>query len=82
MKGKIKNLNNENKKINCKKIYKDIELMHAVESYLKTECYESYEKNNLKKAFEIAKHDDSIRLEIINIIDEFLFEDNNQKNMF
>ena len=43
MKGKIKNLNNENKKINCKKIYKDIELMHAVVSYLKTECYESYE---------------------------------------
>ena len=55
MDGKIKNLNKELKKISYKKNRKEVELMHAIERYLKTECYESYEKNNLKEAFELVE---------------------------
>lgn len=84
MKGKIKNLNDQIKEINYNGMCTEAELMNAVESYLKTECYESYEKNNLKEAFERAKHDDLVKLGIMNIIDEFLFEDNdnNEKICF
>lgn len=82
MKDKIKNLSNEITEINHKKLAKEKELVDAVEKFLKTECYESYKNNNLKEAFKQAKSDKVIRLEILNIIDDFLFEDNNQKNMF
>lgn len=82
MQGKIKNLNDKIKEMNYKEMCKELDLMNAVESYLKTECYESYEKNNLKEAFERAKQDNSVRVEIMNIIDEFLFDDNSEKICF
>jgi len=79
MMDKIKSYNNE---INNRKLSKEKELVDAVKNFLKTECYELYEKNNLKEAFKQAESDETVRLEILNIIDGFLFEDRNQRNMF
>ncbi|WP_192927349.1 hypothetical protein [Clostridium beijerinckii] len=53
---------------------KEKELINAVEAYLKIYCYESYLRNNLEDAFKKAREDDVYRLEMLEIIDRFIFE--------
>ncbi|NOW85509.1 hypothetical protein B0H39_003390 [Clostridium beijerinckii] len=53
---------------------KEKQLVNAVEAYLKLECYESYLKNNLEKAFEKAREDDDYRSGMLEIIERFIFE--------
>ncbi|MZK53868.1 hypothetical protein GT715_26825 [Clostridium beijerinckii] len=53
---------------------KEKQLINAVEACLKLECYESYLRNNLEKAFQRAREDDNYRLGVLEIIDKFIFE--------
>lgn len=54
-------------------VEKERQLINAVEVYLKLECYESYIKNDLERAFEKAREDDEYRAGMIEIIDKFIF---------
>ncbi len=53
---------------------KEKQLINVVEACLKLECYESYLRNNLEKAFQRAREDDNYRLGVLEIIDKFIFE--------
>lgn len=55
-------------------IEKEKEIINAVEAYVKLECYEAYQNNNLEKIFKKAKEDEDTRLNILEIIDKFIFE--------
>jgi len=55
-------------------IEKEKEIVNAVEAYVKLECYEEYKNNNLEKIFKKANEDEDTRLDILDIIDKFIFE--------
>ena len=55
-------------------IEKEKEIINAVEAYVKLECYEAYQNNNLEKIFKKAKEDEDTRLDILEILDKFIFE--------
>jgi len=55
-------------------IEKEKEIINAVEAYVKLECYEAYQNNNLEKIFKKAKEDEDTRLDILEIMDKFIFE--------
>lgn len=52
---------------------KEIELINAVEVYLKLEHYQSYIKNDLEPAFKQAREDDDFRYGFLDIIERIIF---------
>lgn len=51
----------------------EIELIDAVETYLKVEFYEKYEKDNLSEVFKKTREDEETREKILNIIEKFIY---------
>jgi hypothetical protein len=51
---------------------KEKELVNAVETYLKLECYESYKNNNLEEVFKKAIYDEEIKSKVLYSISRFI----------
>ncbi len=54
-------------------IEKQLQLINAVEAYLKLECFESYVEDNLETVFKKAREDDDCRYQVLNFIEKFIF---------
>lgn len=54
-------------------ICKEKELVNAVETFLKAECYEVYINNNLREVFEKARNDEDIKSKVLDSFSNFLY---------
>lgn len=50
------------------------QIINAVEEYLKLTCHEFYKNKNLGDVFKKARDDDKLKLEMLKIINKFIFE--------
>lgn len=52
----------------------ELQLINAVEQYLKLTCYESYIGNDLETVFKHARKNGDYRFKMLNIIEKFILE--------
>ncbi|APF21959.1 hypothetical protein [Clostridium butyricum] len=52
----------------------ELQLINAVEQYLKLTCYESYIGNDLETVFKYARKNGDYRFKMLNIIEKFILE--------
>lgn len=52
----------------------ELQLINAVEEYLKLTCYESYIGNDLETVFKQARKNGDYRFKMLNIIEKFILE--------